>query len=542
MTHVFIFIFTVILYPALNYILQLCYYILSIVIRLISMMGAAASQTYNCIHRLYIQSIGWRLNYNLALIFPFSTSLHEEQFDNRFIIILIFIGILLTYIFIKKCQASPAVKLLNWLCLIFKHNFNNIISIFVLGIIFVFFCFSISFSELSILKSLFYVFVGIISLTFSLIISKLYNWSENFFIRTVQKSIFYGILFFVGNLLLIYFGGPPIGAVNIKSLFSVIHCDSDDENDEPDGEDLSAPGQDKFKIETIKDENNKEYYKVQGQIGKNVVHEIGEKIVKGVKQGIINIGPSIGVTAAGGTVGAAMVKSTQGLPPLQRLALIGGSVGVSTAASKVGLEGGKYLVNNIDIVETIKNSKHSDPNVDNIPSPSDSNFTINSPLEEEIPLLGLLNSILSLNVLELFLIIIIIVVLNNNYLRKLFIKQIKMLKVKYVPVKYVKIHNLVDKLTSFAHNDKFDKIIILVYLLLLLGIKLMNIYFITELNTNIDDFILVYNQFKKSHLLILVIPLGYRQSAVPSLPSVPSVSSERLSKYFLIFGEARLKT
>jgi len=106
-------------------------------------------------------------------------------------------------------------KLLVCNCSLFlQNNIYNVISIFVLCIIFVIFCFNISFSDLSILKSLFYVCVVIISFTFSLVISKIYNWSDNYFIRTVQKTIFYTILFFVGKFLLIYFG------LDIYSLFS----------------------------------------------------------------------------------------------------------------------------------------------------------------------------------------------------------------------------------------------------------------------------------------------------------------------------------
>ena len=90
--------------------------------------------------------------------------------------------------------------------LFLKNNRNNVISIFVLCNIFVIFCFNISVSDLSILKSLFYVCVIIISFTFSLVISNIYNWSDNYFIRSVQKSIFYSILTLIGYLLLFYFG------------------------------------------------------------------------------------------------------------------------------------------------------------------------------------------------------------------------------------------------------------------------------------------------------------------------------------------------
>ena len=39
----------------------------------------------------------------------------------------------------------------------------------------------------------------------------------------------------------------------------------------------------------------------------------------------------------------------------------------------------------------------------------------------------------------------------------------------------------------------------------------MNIYFISYLNTNIDDFILVYNHIKKSNLLLLFVPVPQKK-------------------------------
>ena len=117
--------------------------------------------------------------------------------------------------------------------LFLKNNVYNVISIFVLCIILVIFCLDISFSDSPILKSLIYVCAVIISFTFSMIISKIYNWSDNFFIRTIQKSIFYIILLLISYLLLIYFG------IDINSLFNTIYCDSDDEDsdDEDNGND-----------------------------------------------------------------------------------------------------------------------------------------------------------------------------------------------------------------------------------------------------------------------------------------------------------------
>lgn len=99
-----------------------------------------------------------------------------------------------------------------------------------------------------------------------------------------------------------------------------------------------------------------------------------------------------------------------------RLAYLGAGVFVGTATSKLGLTAGSAITKNADLSDIIKESKHSDPNVDNIPSPDEPNFTVNSPLEDGVPLLDLINSILSLNVLELLLIILIIIIVNNNNL------------------------------------------------------------------------------------------------------------------------------
>jgi hypothetical protein len=112
MTRFIIFIFTVILYPAFNYVLQLIYYILNIVINLISMMGSLA---YNYLHHFYIQSIGWRLNYSISLILPFSFSDY---------VVLYFIKIiqwLLIFILLKVIY--------NYLCEVYNID-NKILNIY----------------------------------------------------------------------------------------------------------------------------------------------------------------------------------------------------------------------------------------------------------------------------------------------------------------------------------------------------------------------------------------------------------------------------
>ena len=132
---------------------------------------------------------------------------------------------------------------------------------------------------------------------------------------------------------------------------------------------------------------------------KEVVDKIGQNVVEGIKTGINQVVPSLGAAAAGGAVGAALIKSTAGVPPVQRLLLTGAGVGISTAASKLGLTIGASLANNIDFVpiplgqgmEAIQQSKHAESNIDSIPSPEDTNFTANSivPIGQEDVELGI---------------------------------------------------------------------------------------------------------------------------------------------------------
>ena len=64
-------------------------------------------------------------------------------------------------------------------------------------IFFAIFYISLSLSYITIYNCVLYGLTIIISLAFSLFISSIYNWSDNFFIRTVQKSIFYTFFIFI---------------------------------------------------------------------------------------------------------------------------------------------------------------------------------------------------------------------------------------------------------------------------------------------------------------------------------------------------------
>ena len=62
-------------------------------------------------------------------------------------------------------------------------------------------------------------------------------------------------------------------------------------------------------------------------------------------------------------------------------------------------------------------------------------------------------------------------------------------------VKYVRVSNFLNSLLIV--NSRFNKIIIVYLIVLLILVKILNIYFLYNLNLDIDDFVLVYNYIKK---------------------------------------------
>jgi hypothetical protein len=376
--------------------------------------------------------------------------------------------VFLTKTILNQTNYKKYIYFFNYLLI--KINFNNVFPIFLLAILFGYLGYIVYYSDISIL----------------------YNWSENLFIRTVQKIIFGIFLVLIGVLVLNYLG---------IYLLDVIHCDSDSDNEsdavENNNNNLNynkeenTKGKEKeiVEIHTTKDENSKEYYNFKAKLDKEAVERLGSKIIEGITQ----IAPIIG--GRRGAVGSAIIKTTN-QPALQRLGLAAAGVAISTTTYLIGLKTGAPLTKNLVLGQSIKESKHGKPNLDTIPSPEGSSFTANSPLEDvdlSIPLLDILDNILSLNVLELIIIILIILTISNKKIKKFILNNIK---VKYIPVKYVKLHKILDSL--LITNDRIDNIMVAIFVVFLIINKLLNIYFISELNTNIDDFILVYNQFKKS--------------------------------------------
>lgn len=196
------------------------------------------------------------------------------------------------------------------------------------------------------------------------------------------------------------------------------------------------------------------------------------------------------------------------MPPVQRAALVGGVSAVTAAGTVVGIEIGKGIVNNANLSESIKKSKHSDLNVDRVPSPDDT--MINCPLEandDTSPLEILLYGLYTLNILELLLAIILLLLLINRYIYKINIDFISQFINKYMPNKIIIWYSKFYK-NSIGFSNKFTTIMFIVTSFIFLIIKIGNIYVSAELCNKIDDYVLVYDHFKNINKSSILLFLG----------------------------------
>jgi hypothetical protein len=292
----------------------------------------------------------------------------------------------------------------------FKQLFFNIISI--TFVVFIFYKFVIGLSLPGLLEL---IISAIISFLISNFILNKFKFSNNKFIKVLQIILLINIIFIIAFLICDYF--------NIIILSEIL-CDSDDNNN-------GSTSNTKTDNVILKSEQSQDGEVYHLTVKKSTVDKITDAAVIGGKTLIGTIAPNIRAGAAAG----AMVKMTAGLPPLQ----ISSIIGVTAAGSVVGIEAGKAISNNINISEAIKNSRHGDHNIERVPSP-DINI-INSPLEindDTIPLEVLLNSLYSLNLLELFLFVNLLLLLVNRYFYKFNMENIYKLIRKIMPVKFMK--------------------------------------------------------------------------------------------------------
>jgi LAGLIDADG endonuclease len=372
----------------------------------------------------------------------------------------------------------------------FKQLFFNFIAITFL--VFIFYKFIIGLSLPGLLGL---IISAIISFLISNFILNKFKLSNNKFIKVLQIIILINIIFIIAFLICDYF--------NIKIL-SEIWCDPDDNNN-------GSTSNTKSDNVILTSEQTQEGEVYHLTVKKSTVDKITEAALIGGKTVLGTIAPNIGAGAAAGASASAMAKMTAGVPPLQRSAIIGGTAAVTAAGTVLGIETGKAISKNLNISEAIKKSRYGDPNIERVPSP-DTNI-INSPLEindDTIPLEVLLNSIYSLNILELFLFVILLLLVVNRYFYKFNMENFSNLIRKILPVRFM-IWYLKSVNKSIEYNTKFTNIMFIIIMILLIIFKLGNLYISYELKFNTDNYVEVYNYLKNSTKTSILI-LGLSKS------------------------------
>ena len=167
---------------------------------------------------------------------------------------------------------------------------------------------------------------------------------------------------------------------------------------------------------------------------------------------------------------------------------------------------------------------------------------IDSPFEDidnNIPSIAILKNLVLLDSVELMLMLILIFIVINKYLYKfnikLLYKLVLLIPNKYLPNIFKNRFNNLDKAVDF--NNKFYNILFGILIIILLLFKLAHIYFSSELYSNIDDYILVYNYIKKSNLLLLVIPFlpnKFKFNGLTKLPCSNIINKFTLSGFVLL--------
>ena len=113
---------------------------------------------------------------------------------------------------------------------------------------------------------------------------------------------------------------------------------------------------------------------------------------------------------------------------------------------------------------------------------------INSLLEIPTPLGTLVDVIFSYNMLELIIIILLIYIIYN--------KNILIFFSKYIPTKYNNLKRIVD--SSINANTKNMNMYKIIFFVLLLIFKIVNLFFSYELSNNLDSYVNIHNDINNS--------------------------------------------
>lgn len=222
--------------------------------------------------------------------------------------------------------------------------------------------------------------------------------------------------------------------------------------------------------------------------------------------------PNLGAAAAGGAVGAAALKASQGSAPMVRGgAALAGSV-IGSIGAKTGILVVDSLVRDQKILDELNNGIVAS---EKIPSHTavtvDSPF-INSPRELTSPLEDILYYQFTLNVLILILIISFLIIILNTNVFKFNKEFISFLVEKILPIKgkeWFKI--FIDK--STINNDRVLKLIFIVISINLIYLIILNIFISYHLFINTESFIEVHNHIhnNESSFLLCVLSIKDRK-------------------------------
>jgi hypothetical protein len=259
------------------------------------------------------------------------------------------------------------------------------------------------------------------------------------------------------------------------SIFDTIFCDGTDSEDESYSSKNNEESPKEKDVARVTENKNNDTYTFE--INKKIVDSALNKGPELIMDGIKDVAPKLGVTAAAGKAAVEVLKQTTGMPVLPR-ALTVGTVALATAVgTSLGIELAKAVTENKHKKGEIETSKIE---TDDIPSPTDfDRGYINSVLEDsEIPLIVMVNGLSYLNFLEFSLVLSLFSLLFRKFLiRKLtdiiiglkFIQKIK----KTNKQKFKEIESIKDKDKNVNLNqainslDKYtDFIIVFIFICL----------------------------------------------------------------------------
>jgi hypothetical protein len=372
-------------------------------------------------------------------------------------------------------------------------NILNIISVIMLSLIFYRFISGLSFD------------IGLLSLIISFLISfaisnfvlDKFTYSENTYIRLIQRFLIYNFIFIMVIFTSFY-------VLYLFNLIPTIYCSGDEYfNIDPQKNKVKDVVVVTTTTEGVKD---KEFYNLK--MDKKLFDSGLENIGKTIKIATEKIAPNIGVGAATGAATAAAFKNTAGMLIAARLLVVGSTAAATAAGTKIGLDVGTAISKNIGIDEMITKSPHADPQHDRIPSP-DPNI-INSPLENDMtsPLQDLLLSSFVLDILILILLIGILILIFNRYIVKYNLNFINSIVNKFIPIK---IRNWFNKNinTGIDYNNKLVLFIFIINTILLFLFVFLKLLISSTLLINIDSYINVHNYIhsKESSILLFMTTL-----------------------------------